>query len=197
MNLSLHGTNQIRLLLRLALFYLSYCYLQKISFPDVPLPFLWYFVTWNSVYEFALTWYRTNSTFVPFDLLFNDQELLPFAKIPFFWTFFCYLSKYWLDNSSMNLSSIIHVKFNIYFCRIWRTFNWVIALCKNLVFRTFPSHRLWYRLGLFICPNAIQINFNFWQVWPNCIPVISYCCNIVFRTSLYRLPILTSHSGFF
>ena len=52
----------------LTFFYLSYCPLQKFSFPDFSQSSC-DILTWNLVYDFVLTWYRSSSTFVAFDLL--------------------------------------------------------------------------------------------------------------------------------
>ena len=80
---------------------------------------------------------------------------------------------------------IIQVKFDV--CRVWPTFNWVIALCKNVVFRTFFSCLgiLTWHFGIWICLDIIQIKFDFYCVWPDCTPDIFFSLN--FRTFLCHL----------
>ena len=75
------------------------------------------------------------------------------------------------------------------FCCGWPTFNWVIALCKNLVFQTFFSCLviLTWHFGIWICLDIIQIKVDFYFVWPDCTPDIFFCLNLVFRTFLCRL----------
>ena len=85
MNLSWHNTGQGWLMSRLTYFYLSYCPLEKICFPDFSL-LSFVYLTCNLVYEFVFTWYRSSMTFVGFDLLLH--ELLPFTKIMFSGFFF-------------------------------------------------------------------------------------------------------------
>ena len=61
---------------------------------------------------------------------------------------------------------MIQIKFN--FSYVWPTFTWVIALCKNLVFRTFFSFFCDFDLkfGIRICLDIMQIKFDFCGVWP-------------------------------
>ena len=68
MNLSWHNTDQVRVLLRMTYFYGSYCPLLKFSFPDFSL-LSFEILTWNVVYEFVLTSFRSSSSFITFDLL--------------------------------------------------------------------------------------------------------------------------------
>ena len=67
-NLSWHDTDQVRVSLRLTYSYRSYCPLLKFSFPNFSL-LSFKILTWNLVYEFALTQYRSSSSFVMVDLL--------------------------------------------------------------------------------------------------------------------------------
>ena len=85
MNLSWHHTGQVRLWSRLTYFYMSYCPLQRLCFPDFSLS-SFDILSWNFIYKFVLTSYRSSSTLVAFDLLLH--ELLPFAKIMFSGLFF-------------------------------------------------------------------------------------------------------------
>ena len=78
MNLSWHNTDQIQLLSHLTYFYMSYCPSLKFCFPNFSLP-SFVILTWNLVYEFVLTEYRSFSTFFAFDLLLHEK--LPFVKI--------------------------------------------------------------------------------------------------------------------
>ena len=74
---------------------------------------------------------------------------------------------------------IIQIKFD--FCLVWYTFTWVIAVCKNLVFRTFLSPLLWY------WPDIWYVNLsshNKYQVW-----LLSLFCNISYCPFLkFRFP---------
>ena len=81
-------TDQVQLLSRLTHFFMSYCPLFKICFPD----FSWlcfHIYEWKLVGSFLMKSYRSSSTFVTVDLLLND--LLSFLKknsFPHF-SFFC------------------------------------------------------------------------------------------------------------
>ena len=77
-NLSWHNTDQVWVSSHVTFFYRSYCPLLKFSFLGFSL-LSFDILTWNLVYEFVLTQYRSSSSFVVFDLLL--WELLPFAKI--------------------------------------------------------------------------------------------------------------------
>ena len=87
--------------------------------------------------------------------------------------------RYWLDSGYIDLSwhntdqvwlymlsrltYFRHViQFKFIFCRFWLTFNWVIALCKNLPFRTFLSRCFWYTLEIWYM-NLSWHNSD--QVW--------------------------------
>ena len=67
-NSSWNNTEQVRVSLRLTYFYRSYCPLLKFSFPGFSLP-SFEILTWNLVYEFVLTQYRSSLSFVTLDLL--------------------------------------------------------------------------------------------------------------------------------
>ena len=99
-NLSWHNIDQVRVSSRLTYFYRSYCPLLKFSFLGFSLP-SFEILTWNLVYEFVLTQYRSSSSFVTLDLLYRSYcPLLKFS----FRTFLCCLLKYWLEILYMNLS---------------------------------------------------------------------------------------------
>ena len=67
-NLSSHNTDQVGVSSRLTYIYRSYCPLLKFSFPGFSLP-SFEILTWNLVYEFVLTQYRSSSSFVTLDQL--------------------------------------------------------------------------------------------------------------------------------
>ena len=67
-NLSWHNTGQVWVSLRLTYFNRSYCPLLKFSFPDFSL-LSFEILTWNLVYEFVLTQYKSSLSFVTLDLL--------------------------------------------------------------------------------------------------------------------------------
>ena len=66
MNLSWHNTDQVWVSLCLTNFYRSYCPLLKFSFLDFSLV-SFEILTWNLVYKFVLTQYRSRSSFVMLD----------------------------------------------------------------------------------------------------------------------------------
>ena len=82
-------------------------------------------LTWNLVYGFVLTSYRSSFTLVAFDLLLH--ELLPFAKISFSGLFFVIFRHIELKFHIWICLDIIQVRFD--FGRVWPSFTWVIALC--------------------------------------------------------------------
>ena len=113
------------------------------SFPDFSLQSL-QILTWNLAYEFVMTYYRSSSGFVTLDLLL--QELLTFAKIYIF-RLFC--AVFWDIDLKFFIwigIDIIQIKFE--FQHTWCTFTGVIALCKNLVFKTFLCSLLRYWLEI-------------------------------------------------
>ena len=136
MDLSWHNTDQVWLLSRLTYFFSSYCPLHKFSFPNFSL-LSFVILTWNLVYEFVLTWYRSSFIFVAFDLLL--QELLPFAKILFSRLFFVIFGHIHLKFHIGKIICLDIIQVNFDSGQIWPTFTGVIALCKNLFFQTFLS----------------------------------------------------------
>ena len=74
-------------------------------------------------------------------------QFLPFAKILFSGFFFLVFCDFDLKIHIWICLHLIQVKFD--FCQVWPTFSRVIALCKNLVFRTFLSRLLWHRLEIY------------------------------------------------
>ena len=72
------NTDQVRLSSRLTSFARSNCPLLEFSFPDFSLQ-SFEILTWNLIYLFVFTLYRSSSTFVAFDIL--SLQLLPYAKI--------------------------------------------------------------------------------------------------------------------
>ena len=108
-------------------------------------------LTWNFVYDFVLTWYRSSLTFVSVHLLL--LELLPFPKSPS--TRFCELFSVILWDIDLKFRiqlclDMIQIKFD--FCLGWPTFTSVIALCKNVRPLGFPNF-------LTLLPFA-KINFS-------------------------------------
>ena len=114
MNLFRLNKGQVQLLSHLTYFLLSYCPLQNSSFPDF---FLLSFVilTWNLVYEFILTLYRSSLTFpICYNLVFR--------------TFLCCLLKYWHQIVGMNLYWVWHNT-----GRLWLLYPfWVMSLWNFL-----------------------------------------------------------------
>ena len=78
--LSWHDTDQVRLLSWLTYFYLSYCPLQKITFRNFSLP-SFVILTWNLLYEFVLTWYR--SSWLLSRLTYFYMSYCPLLKVCF------------------------------------------------------------------------------------------------------------------
>ena len=70
-------TDQVRLLSRLTYFFMSYCPLFKIRFPDFS-RLCFHISEWQFVGSFHMKSYRASSTFVTVDPLFH--ELLPFVQ---------------------------------------------------------------------------------------------------------------------
>ena len=68
MDSSWHNTDQVWVSSRLTYFYRNYYPLLIFSFPGFSLP-SFEILTWNLVYEFALTQYRSSSSFVTLDQL--------------------------------------------------------------------------------------------------------------------------------
>ena len=84
-------------------------------------------LTWDLIYEFVLTKYRSSSTFVEFDQLFALISYCPLLKyrlsLPDF-------SAYWLKFVIICFClDVIQIKFNC--CCIWLNLTGVIALFKN------------------------------------------------------------------
>ena len=69
------------------------------------------------------------------------------------------------------------------FCCIWPTFNWVITLCKNLVFWTFLSCLLWYWFEIWYMDLSWH---NTDQVW--LLLHLTYFCMIYCPLLKYRFP---------
>ena len=106
---------------------------------------------------------------------------------------YCPLQKFRFPNFSLSSFDILtwhlswHNTGQVLILSCWPTFTWVIALCKNLVFRTFFSCLgiLTWHFGIWICLDIIQIKFDFYCVWPDCTPEIFFCLN--FSTFLCHL----------
>ena len=140
MNLSWHNTGQVRLGSCLTYFYMSYCPLLKFRFPDFSLS-SFDILSWNVIYGFVLTYYRSSFNFVVFDLLLI--ELLPCANIKFSDLFSsCLVILTWHFGIWICLD-IIQIKFDFY-C-VWPDYAPDIFFCLNLVFRTFLCRLARYR----------------------------------------------------
>ena len=85
--------DQVRLLSRLTYFFMSYCPLVNIAFPDFS-SLCFHISKWKLVGSFHLKSYRSSSTFVTVDLLFH--ELLPFVQNSFSGLFFTLISHIWM-----------------------------------------------------------------------------------------------------
>ena len=98
---------------------------------------------WNFIYAFVLTYYRSSSTLVAFDLLLH--ELLPFAKISFSGLFSVIFRHIDLKFHMWILLDIIQIKFDFY---VWPACTPDIFFCLNLVFRTFLCclARYWHQI---------------------------------------------------
>ena len=154
MDLSWLNTNQVWLLSRLTYFFLSYCPLQKFSFPNFLSCLLWFcfpvfslssfdILIWNFIYVFVLTYYRSRGTLVTFDLLLH--ELLPFAKISFSGLFSVIFRHIDLKFHMWICVDIIQIKFDFY---VWPDCTPDIFFCLNLVFCTFLCclARYWHQI---------------------------------------------------
>ena len=98
-------------------------------------------LTWNLVYGFVLTWYRSSSTFVPFDLLLLQT--------------YCPLQRFSFPNFSLPSFVILtwNLEYEFVLTRYRSSSTFVpfdklllelFPLCKNLVFQTFLFSLLWY-----------------------------------------------------
>ena len=138
MNLSWHNTYQVPS--RLAYFYRSYCPFLNLVFRIFLCSLLRYRL---EIWYINLSWHNTDPVRVSSRLTYLYKSYCPLLKFSFFWTFF--LSSF--DTLTLYfIYDVIHVKFK--FCPVWPTFNWVIALCTDLVFLTFLFLLLWYSLEI-------------------------------------------------
>ena len=159
-------TDQVWLLSRLTYFFMSYCPLVNIAFPDFS-SLCFHISKWKLVGSFHLTSYRSSSTFVTVDLLFH--ELLPFVQNSFSGLFITLLSHIWMKVGRKLPFVELQIKFDF---RGWPTFSWVIALCLKFFFRTFLSYDFtflnesWYQ--------AI-INVIYWKSTPKSWLLIWIC----------------------
>ena len=132
-------TDQVRLLPPLAYFFMSYCPLFKIRFPDFS-RLCFHISEWKLVASFDIKSYRSNSTFVTVDTLFH--ELLPFVQNSFSGLFSVMLSHIWMTVCRNLPHEELQNKYN--FCHRRPTFLWVIALCLKFVLRTFLGYVFTY-----------------------------------------------------
>ena len=128
-------TDQVRLLLLLTYFFMSYCPLFKIRFPDFS-RLCFHISEWKLVASFHMKSYRSSSTFVTVDTLFH--ELLPFVQNSFSGLFSVMLSHIWMKVGRKLPHEELQIKYN--FCHGCPTFSWVIVLCSKFVFWTFLGY---------------------------------------------------------
>ena len=132
-------TDQIRLSSRLTYFFMRYCPLLEIRFPDFS-RLCFHISEWKLVASFHMKSYRSSSTFVTVDLLFH--ELLSFVRNSFSGIFSAMVSHIWMKVGGKLPCEELHIKFD--FCHAWSTFSWVIALCSKFVFGTFLRYAFTY-----------------------------------------------------
>ena len=125
-------TDQVPLLSQLTYFFMSYCPLIKILFPDF-FSLCFHISKWKLEGSFHMKSYRSSSTFVTVDPLFH--EVLPFVQNGLFFTL---LSHIWMKVGRKLPYEELQIKFD--FRHGWLSFSWVIALCSKFVFRTFLSY---------------------------------------------------------
>ena len=119
----------------------------------------------------------------------NAGQVRLWSRLTYFYMSYCPLQKCRFPDFSLSSFDILtwhlswHNTGQVLILSCWPTFTWVIALCKNLVFRTFFSCLgiLTWHFGIWICLDK----FDFYCVLPDCTPKIFFCLN--FRTFLCHL----------
>ena len=155
---------------------MSYCPLFKNHFPDFS-QLCFHISEWKLVASFHMKSYRSSSTFVTVDLLFN--ELLPFVQKSFSGLFSATLSHIWIKVGSKLSYEELQIKFD--FRHSWPTFSWVIAHCSKLVFPDFFSailSHIWIKVGSKLPYEELQIKFDFRYGRPTFSWVIALCSNM-------------------
>ena len=176
--------DQVQGLTRLTYLYMSNCPLLNLVFHTFLCSLLKY---WLEIWYMNLLWHNTDQVWVSLSLTIFLHELLSFAKISFsglssavFWDIYLKFGL-WIG------IDIIQIKFE--FHHAWPAFTGVIALCKNLVFRTFLCSLLRYWLEIWYM-NWFRLNIDQVQGLSRLTYLYMSKCpllNLVFQTFLCSL----------
>ena len=162
-------------------FFLSYCPLFKIRFPDFS-RLCFHISEWKLVASFHMKSYRSSLTFVTVDLLFH--ELLSSVQNSFSRLFLAMLLHIWMKIGNKLPYEELQIKFD--FPHGWPTFSWVIALCLKLFSGLFSAmlSQISMTVGSKLPYQELQIKFNFRHGWPTFSWVIALCSKFFSGLSL-------------
>ena len=176
--LSWHDADPVPLLSCLTYFSLSYCSLQKLSFPNFLSRLLWFWCINLSRPSILvkITFCHVWPTFYWVIPLYKKLSFPDFS-----------LPTFVISTWNLVYEFIFIYTSQVCFC-VWPTFTWVIAHCYNFNFIAFRDIDLDVHIWIFL--DVMHVNFNFCHVWPNSSSVIARCnlCNnLVFLGFLSRL----------